>query len=317
MPTYPADSPNLTVEAFLRDSTMSARALTDLTYRRFAADRLLNRGTPDQVASGSAVFQRSESIFPDRDVRELALRTQYPRTGWSEQLMTAVVHKYGLESPIAYESIRRNARDQLAIALRKIANSMVRFIDTLAMNLILNDAATLGGAASADWSVAGTDIRRDLLIARSAIADQNEGYEPNTLVINPAQELDLQTDDVLGELYLAFMMGAGTGTLIAPGVRPVNFLGFDEIIVTPSIPAGRVLILDRNVAGTIADESPAAGEGYATFGPGVAFPGAEAVAPIYTKVWDETEIDSRVIRGVRWPAMWISEPKAVYDMTGA
>ncbi len=317
MPTYPADSPNLTVEAWLRQPTLTARALTDLTYQRFAADQVLNAGTPDQVSSGSAVYSRSESIFPDRDVRELALRTQYPRTGWSEELRQAIVHKYGLEAPIAYESVRRNARDQLQIALRKIANSMVRFVDTLAMTMILNDGDTLGAPASADWSTDSTDIRADLLAARSAIIDQDEGYEPNTLVINPAQETDLQIDTVLGELFLAFMFGGGTGTLIQPGVRPGSFLGFTSIIVTPSIAAGNVLVMDRTVAGTIADEAPGAGEGYNTFSPGPAFPGAPAAAPVYSKVMDEKETDTWVIRGVRWPAMWLGEPKAIYHITSA
>lgn len=319
MPTYPNDSPDLTVERWLRDSTMTARALTDLTYKRFAADKLLLRGSPDQVASGSAVYSRSESIFPDRDVRELALRTQYPRTGWSEELKTAVVKKYGLEAPIAYESIRRNSRDQLAIALRKIANSMVRFVDGLAMSMLLNDTDTLGAGASADWSVDSTDIRKDILTARAAIINLDEGYDPQTLVLNPAQEFDIETDTVLADIYSAFKNGSSVGaTNLVPGTRLATFLGFSQVVVTPALAATNVLVMDASLAGTVADEAPSAGEGYSTFSPGPSGPfGQGDSAPVYSKVMDEEETDTKVIRGVRWPAMWLSEPKAIYHMTGA
>jgi hypothetical protein len=314
MPTYPQDSPTYDMAALLKSSTLTARVLADLSYQRFVTDRLLVRGGADQVASGSAVFSRSESIFPDRDVRELALRTQYPRSGWSVELKTAVVKKYGLEVPFSYESIRRNARDQLAVGMRKIANSLVRFVDTLAISMLVSEAATSVATAGA-WDGATPKIRQDLILAKQALHDFGEGYNPRTLVIGTEAETAIMLDSDLGDLYLAYRGMVGFGTKLQPITQPVpSFMGFEQVLVTPSL-VNSAIVMDDTIAGTVADEAPAPDEGYASFAvPGGG--GGPVSSPIYAKTYDEEETDSRVVRGARWPAMWVSEPKAIYVITG-
>ena len=88
--TYPGGGPQISVEALLKQPRLIARSLTDLTSHRFAADALLAKGTPEQVASGAAIFQRSESIFPNGEPEEVMPRSEYPRTSWSEAKSLAV-----------------------------------------------------------------------------------------------------------------------------------------------------------------------------------------------------------------------------------
>src|SRR4051794_38924521 len=181
MPTYPG-SPQLTVDALLKRPTLIARALTALTSKRFVADYIFSHGTPDQVAGGAAWYERSENIYPDRGAEEVGVRSEFPRSGWTEAILTALVKKYGLEIPISFEAIRRNQIDQIQRALRKLANAVTKFVDTQAMSLLTTDPAIQTAAAAATWTASATTIISDLANARKLIADQDEGYEGDTLI---------------------------------------------------------------------------------------------------------------------------------------
>lgn len=306
--TYPGGGPRVTVEALLRQPRLIARRLTDLTNKRFAADALFARGSSEQVASGAALFQRSESIYPTGNVEEVMPRTEYPRTAWTEALLTAAVHKYGLEFPVADEQKRRNALDVVTRGQRKIANAIVKFVDTLAMTLVLTDAAVLTGSASGDWSTAATDIVADIAKAKTAITNVEEGYEADIMIVNPAQELDLITDkDIRDALPRE---GGGPRPSIISGTA-VPLLGLNDIRVTTGMTAGKVFVGTSKVFGTIADEAPLSDENYVSYNPGGDF------APVQTKVYRNENVDETIVRGVRFPAMWIAEPQSGYILTGA
>lgn len=309
MPTYPG-SPRLTVDALLKQPRILARNLTSLASKRFIADKVLARGTPEMVAGGAATYQKSESIYPtlnEAAPEEVGVRAEFPRSGWTEELFTAAVHKYGLEIPISYEAIRRNQMDQVARAQRKLANAMVKFVDGLMMAMILTETGPLTDTASADWSTAGTDIIADIADWRKQIYDLDEGYEPDTLLLNPAQELDLLMDaDIRAALPRETNQSA-----VQTGVAPL-ILGIRQMLVSPSVTAGTVVLLESKTVGTIADEQPDAGEGY------VSMPApATDQAPLWIKIYEEVKRDERVVRSARFPAMWMAEPKAALRATGA
>lgn len=334
MPTYPG-SPTLTVDAMLRKPQFLARALATLTSKRFIADLIFARGNADMVAGGAAWYQRSESIYPDRGAEEVGVRSEFPRTGWSEAVLTAIVRKYGLEAPIAFETIRRNQIDQVQRAQRKLANAVVKFVDTQAMALLTTDAAVLTMAGAAAWTAAATTIVADLVNARKLVTDQDEGYEVDTLIVNPAQELAFLTNANI----LSLLPRENGGANPISGGRAVPIMGLQRILVTPQLAAGTALLLQANVVGTIADEQPEAGEGYVTFdvgsgaGAGAATTGSGGGMnlsgpfsnpanpnvdrpPVYTKVYTIDGRDEKIVRIARFPAMWLSEPKAAVKITG-
>lgn len=303
-PTLP-NSPQLTVDVMLKNPEIIRRRLTDLTAKRFIADRIFMKGSPDQVAGGGARYQRSENIYFDRDPEEVGVRAEFPRAAWSEALLEAFVHTYGLEFAVNDLQVRRNQIDMIERGLVKLSNGMVKYVDTVAMNLLLTDAAVQTFAAGGDWSTAATDIVFDVTRAKAAITGVEEGYEADTMLVNDAQFVDLENDaDIRGS-----MPRETRDSYVQTGVFP-RFMGLD-IINTNRVTAGKVVILASKIVGTIADEAPTEG-GYSNYQPGDA-----AQTPIWTKQYREERHSDTIIRGVRWPAMWLPEPKAAVVITGA
>lgn len=305
-PLFPG-SPALTVDVLLKNPQIIRRRLTDLTLKRFVADRIFMRGTADQVAGGGARYQRSEGIFFDtpRDVEEIGIRAEFPRAGWSEAVLEAFVKTYGMEFPVNDLAVRRNQIDMVERGLIKLANGIVRYVDTVAMTLITTDAGVQTFAASGDWTTAATDIIADLNKARFQIETQEEGYVADTVVLNDAQYLDVMNDKDIRDA----MPRESRDTFVQTGIMQ-RVLGFD-FIRTSRLAAGTVLVLNSKVAGTIADEAPTEGgyTAYASQDPGQ--------APIYVKQYREENHSDTIVRGVRWPAMWLAEPAAVVKITAA
>lgn len=305
--TYPGGSTRITVEALLRQPRLISRALTDLSWKRFVADKIFTRGTADQVAGGAALYQKSEAIFPDRLAEEVGVRSEYPRTGWTETVFAALVKKYGLEVPIADETKRRNQMDVVARAQRKLSNAVVKFVDTVAMTLLSSDPGVQTFAASGAWATAATDIVFDIAKALNLISNVDEGYMGDTMIVNPAQELNLISDKDIRD---ALPRESAPVNSVVTG-RPVPLLGLAQILSTNACPAGTIYVLESKMVGTIADELPMADEGYTGYDPGDGKP------VLQVKVYREDETDESIVRAARFPAMWIAEPKAAVKITGA
>lgn len=302
MPQYPIGGPTYTVQAYLKNPRVIARQLTNLTYNRFIADKMCLVGSPESVAGGSARYQRSEDIFLSRDAETTAIGTEFPRAGWSEDVLTAVVEQHGLEVPINGLAIRRNQIDQMQRALRKLANSVVSFVDGIAIATIEGDADILTDTGTA-WSTEGAAIA-DIAEAKKVIREQNQGYEADTLIVHEDQNLDMLLD---ARLQAVQPRESNRNQIMSGDVIP--FLGLRQILVTNQITPATAILMDSSMAMTIADEQPAPEEGYMAFSPGPEF------RPIQTLVYKEDRTSNFIIRGVRWPAMWIAEPKAIFRLT--
>jgi hypothetical protein len=306
MPTLPGGGPALTVEVLLKNPAVIARALTNLTHKRFLADRVLAHGSPESVAGGAVKYQRSESIFPDDSAETMAPRTAFRRTGWSEAVLTADVVQYGLEIPINKLSVRRNQRDQLQRGLIKLANGMVRDVDSDFVTTLTTDPDRITFAASADWSTPSTDIIADIAEAKRLVSNEEEGYELTTMIVHDDQAKDLLVDAEIREA-----MPRENASNPAMTGRPAPMLGLEEILVSNTVPAGEIILLHRGVTGTITDETPDASEGYSSFVP------SPEHNPIYTRTYVEEHTDDWIIRAARWPVMYVAEPKSIVHITSA
>jgi hypothetical protein len=308
-PTVAPASVQWTLDAYLKTPRIISRDLTALAVQNFVADRVFTRGTPEQVAGGNAVFQKSESIYLDstRDFEEIGVRSKFPRAGWSEDLFTAAVHQYGLEVPISYLSIRRNARDIAARALKKLANNSVKFIDTK-MFVVMNAEVTAGNAqttaATATWAGGSAKILKDFANARLLINKADQGYNMDTVLLSNDDLATLVTDPgILSVLARESGNQASTGEVS-------QILGIRQIIGTNRLAQGTAWFLEAGTVGTIADEQPDPQEGYAAYDPG-----ADS-AQLWVRTYDDVDNSQWVIRCMRSPAMWIAEPKALVKMTG-
>lgn len=322
MPVYPYLPHTFTVSDLLKRPAFMARALALLSRQRFVADIIFAHGTPDQVAGGAAMFQRSESLFLDRDAQEVGVRAEFPRSGWTEQVFQAFVRQYGLEVPINDLSRRRNQIDQVQRALVKLANNMVRFVDRQAMQLLTTDPGVQSFAGSGSWAIQATDKVHDIAWAQKLIEDQDQGYVGDTLILHTDQEFELLIDDHIANR----MSRESTQSTIMTG-RMMPILGLRYVLRTRQITAGTAIVLNSKMVGTIADEVPTADEGYQTYNPGpntapdlnapgTANPPDSDLPPIYTKIYRQDETSDSVIRGARWPAMWLTDPKSAVLITG-
>lgn len=311
MPTFPGQSGSatqLTLDQMLRQPRLVARDLVNIAAKRFVADRILQRGTPEMVAGGALNYQRDQSIFVNDDPEEAVAPALWPRTTWTEDVRTAAVREYGLEAPILYTSIRRNNMPQLTMAERLIANRTVRFVDKLMFTMLESDADVQTFGAAAVWTLAGTDILADVARAQEMIELQDNGYdgfEGAVLVLHTSHRDVLLNNTVLRNV-LPRETNAGqiqTG-MMAP------FLGLSEILFSSQITPTLAFVVDRTVAGVIADEAPDAQEGYSAYSP----PGSNQ-APMYAKVYDEEQNRRKIVSGGRWPAMALIAPKAVVKIT--
>lgn len=307
LPTYPGGGPQVTVDSIMAQPNILARALTDLAYLRFVADRILAKGSADQIRGGAAVFNRSESLFPDRGAEAVGVRSQWPRTAWTvPDLFASAVQKYGLETPITDETRRRNAIDELMRAQRKLANAVVKFIDAACMLLITTDPAVNTYSAATTWTGGTPNIIGDLAAARNLIVNADLGYEADTLIINPAQETAFLTSTSIRD----WLPRESTPRNQVVSGNTVPVLGLQQILVTNQITAGKGLMVNSGVVGSIADEQPLPGEGYTTYDPGA------GQAALQVKQYRTDGVDETILRAGRFAAMWIAEPKAAVYMQG-
>jgi hypothetical protein len=301
MPTispFPPAAPSisgstLTVDLFLNNPARVQRTLQDLTRNRFIADRIFSAGP---AADGGAVVhdQLSENdLFMDRDVQEIAPGSEFPILNESApEPLVALVKKWGGSAGFTYEQIRRNRLDVLQRNLIKLRNTIVRKVDTVAIS-VLNAAPIPTAVASGDWTTAATDIIVDIETGKSAVDALDMGYEIDTVLLNPAQALDIRTD---GDIRLVLPRENRARNLLDGGASDLDqLLGINEWHVSNRVPAGTVYLLDSRTVGFISDEIP---------GP-------------YTRVVDEPTKERRLVMAARVPAMGVTDPKAVYKITGA
>lgn len=310
MPTYPV-SPTITVAALLKQPRLISRALTNLAAKRFIADKVFQQGSPDEVAGGAMVYQRSESIYLDagQDVEEIAARGDWPRAGWSDVIFTELVKQFGLEIPISNLAIRRNQVSQMVLGQRRLANNLVRFVDSQAMTLLQDttkNPTIQTYAAPAAWSVtATTKISADIAAAQELVDVLDEGLAVDTLIVNVTQRPNILNNvDLTTRLPRESTNGALQTGVVVP------FLGLRQILFTNQIAANKFVALDSGSAGTIADEQPDPEEGFVAYQPG------DGQAPIWVKVYEDSRPKDKVIAGGRWPGMILNEPRAVVVGSG-
>lgn len=308
MPTA-AGSLTLTVQALLKQPQLLSRELVNLVNKRLIADQLFVQGSPDQVAGGALRYQELEGIYVDDDPEEVAEGADFPFTDWTEQLKTEPVRQYGFGVRVTNLAVRRNQRDMVARGQRKLANRLVKFIDSRAMTVLENNVNIQTNASAAVWTNPATDVIAEIGEAQELIESQDNGYDGfsgATLIVHTNRR-----DDLLNNTGLRNALPRETENgQIRSGVA-APFLGLDKILFTPQITPTVAIVMDTGIAGTIADERPDSSEGWTAYDPGPGF------RPVYVKVekGGKPAVHSEVFAG-RWPAIALVEPKAVVKITG-
>jgi hypothetical protein len=290
---YPYPAPtiagvNITVSAYLQNVPRVQRAIENLALQRFVTDLIFSAGPA--ATGGAVVYDQVTAVdlYLARDVQEIEPGSEFPILNDTEPSpLVAIAKKYGGEVLLSDESVRRDRRDLLNREMTRLRNTIVRKYDTLSMTALRN-APVNTLTASGDWSTAATDILKDTASAINLISLLDMGYEPDTALINPAQELDLLSDADIR----AALPRERSDVPIATG-KLGRLLGLDWV-VSNRVNAGEVFIMQRKAAGSISDE-----------------------VPIYARTIHDDRREAWFIHGARVGVPYITDPKAVTRVTGA
>ena len=266
--TYPPAAPTLsgdteTISRFLNSPTMIARRLRTLLEQRYISDTLLSGRF--QVVGGAVQYETGETIFTADNPLAVAPGAEYPLTPVGTGVASiAKTVKWGQDTIVTDEAIKRQLMDPVNRALLKLANQNVRYVDSVALAAIAS-AVTNSAAAAASWSTASaSQILNDVAQAKAQILSLNMGYNPDTVVV----------DDTNLAYALTKLAAAGFTPRETNSANPLITGNAPEILgmrwlATPNLPtSGQALVLDSTMLGGMADED-LGGPGYASAGGGV------------------------------------------------
>jgi len=302
---YPPATPTLsgdavTVSRFLGNPTLVARRLRTLLEQRYIADALLT-GRYD-VEGGVVLYETGEAIFSGENPRAVAPGGEYPlvNPGTGAASLAKTVN-WGQDTLVTDASIKRRKMDPVERAFLKLANQNVKYVDSVALAAIAS-AVTATAAATAAWSTAtAAQILKDVMLAKQNIVALNQGYDPNTVVL----------DDINWGYAMAAFVAAGYVPRENVADNPALTGDFPTILgmqwlATPNIPtAGVGLVLDRDQLGGMADED-LGGPGYTSAG-GVG---------VQAKSIREDKTDEWRLRCRRVTVPVVVEPAAARKITG-
>jgi hypothetical protein len=305
--TYPPAAPTLSgdvlsINRFLQNPTLVARRLRTLAEQRFISDSLLTQRIA--APGGSVLYETGETIYTDTAPQGVAPGAEYPRTAVSHGTASlAKTTKWGSDVEVTDEAISRQLINPVERAFEKLVNHMVKTVDSVAMSAV-NSAVTQTTAASASWSSSSAVILRDVLLAKARIAKLNQGFDPDTLVVDDETYAHFLSDATISNLWPR----ETSQTPVQSGAWPL--IAGLRVLVSPHVQGGGTsnaiaLVLDSRALGGMADEN-LSGPGYvSTNGVGV-----------QAKTIRQDEADKWLLRCRRITVPIVLEPAAAWKITG-
>lgn len=298
--TYPPSAPTLagdveTVNRFLAAPTVVTRRLRTIAQNRFISDVILsNRQEP---SGGAIIYEINEGIYADRAVEAVPPGGEYPITTVSSgNAQLAKVVKWGQDTYVTDEAIKRQRMSPVERALTKLANTVIKQVDSVALSLVAS-AVVQTVPAFAAWSASTATILRDIMKAKALVAGLNQGYDPNYLIVDDTTFALVASDPTL----INAMRREDAGNTIYTGEFPI--LAGLTILPTPNLPSAGAWVVDSTMLGGMADEN--LGGGYQG-GPS----GIEA------KSMRDDDQDQWRLRARRVTTPYVSEPGSAVRITG-
>lgn len=311
MSPFPAPVPTIsgsliTVDAYLRTPAYMRQTLEDLTLQGFFAEEIFNLGEP--APAGAVLYDQltANQLYPDRDVQRHTPGGQFPIVIASNPVPSvASAEEYGGKFWMSYTAIGRNAINELTRNERLLANALIRKWNTIAVNL-LNAAVDAVGVSAvvtgADWGTSTNDIFAQLAALQFAAEQRELGIVLDTVIVNPAQVLDMLSSEKLRNLFTdqtreELVRTGGVGRL-----RVLNY----DIRSTFRQPAGEALAVASGMVGGRHHEVPAA-----EAGDNIDFNPETGIA---VQSWDDPENTRRWAQAWKSQVLYVDNPYAVYRL---
>lgn len=253
------DGPKITVNAFIKDPLLVPTVVIDLLNQGFLADAILRKaGTAD---AGAVRFNESTPIYADTTVRVRAEMAEVPiAMGSLGNVNVAFTDDRSLSVVITDEDRRRSDIDKFNIRMMQVKNSLIRAWDQAFITAVTTNASVQTFSASGVWSGTNYDIRNDILSAAKLVETAADaqgalyGFEADTLVVNKTTKYDILRSTQFQAPYVGDI---ASENLKYTGKLPRQILGLDVVTVPSNVLAnGNAIVMQRNIAGFIADEVP-------------------------------------------------------------
>jgi hypothetical protein len=306
---FPADpvtvsGTRITVDRYLRQPLEIARDLSDLTLQRYFAEAIFELG--DDAPAGAVVYDEvtDNLIWPDRDVQRHTPGSQFPVIITTKPTpKTAYAEEYGGKFYMTYTATRRNAVNDFTRNERLLGNALVRKWNAIAIGL-LNAAVDAVGAsaiiAGQDWGTSTTDIFANLASGKFAFEQDELGFEPDTLIVNPAQGLDMLTSEKFRKLFTE-----ETQEKLVKGDATIGTVRTLGLTVLQSFrqTAGTALLLQRRVVGGRHHDAPGGDEGENI--------STDSETGTSVQTWDDPENTRRWVQGWKSQVLYVNNPYAI------
>lgn len=246
----------LTISRFLKEPLLVLRALRTISEQLFISDKILTGEL--NTESGSVLYEQNESIYADRPPQPVAPLSEYPLTSVSTgPALTANTVKWGNDTEIADESISRQKYPVVARGFRKLMNSHIQQIDSVALSAI-STAVTQNTPAVNSWAGSGAApvILRDLMRAHANIINLKQGYMPDVVLCGLTTFANVVSDPALQLLLPREYPGVETAP-VAQGLSStlMRRIGGFTFIASPNLPVtGVATLLDSTLFGSFVDE---------------------------------------------------------------
>lgn len=247
--TYPIRQTegNLTpeqVHLLLANPTVVARRIAELTNMKFIADYLLS-GKYD-ATGGGVFYETGEPAFVDDQPRAVSPGAEYPKAVMTAGEITAAkTVKWGLETDVTDERIARQGMDPVNKALARLANTVVRHVDSVAWGVITSKVTST--KQSAAWT-APSAIIESILAIQTERAALGTGLNLSTVVLSGAQYAK-----VMGVLLDKGVLPREDANPVLSGTMPVNAFGLDWV-TSPHVTGTDPWLIDREQLGGVGDE---------------------------------------------------------------
>lgn len=260
MPQYPVAAPSLSgdvlsINRFLKDTPWVARALRSVADEQFVSDKILTGQF--WTESGSLGYEQNEGIYADRAPKAVPPGGEYPITPLSTgPAATVNVVKWGNDALLTDELISRQRYNVVERSFRKVMNSHIQTIDSVALSAIVS-AVTQNTDAIASWKASsGVKILRDLMRAHTSILKLKQGYNPTLVFVEPDVFANVVSDDELMKLLPRETGGVSQSPVVAGlGSSYMRQIGGFTFVTSPNAPVtGKALMVDPTVFGGFVDE---------------------------------------------------------------
>jgi hypothetical protein len=184
--------------------------------------------------------------------------------------------------------------------MAKLVNTIVKQVDSIALASI-SSQVTATRAASALWTGSTAAILRDILLAVSDVHALNQGFDPDTVLVD-----DITYAYVASDQSVTNALSRENGNApVYTGALPI--VGGLRVLASNHVPPGfatAALVLDSTQLGGMADEQ-LGGRGY-----------TGGIGGVETKAIRHDETDSYDLRARRVTVPVIVEPTAAIQITG-